>query len=234
MRKGLIDTLPYRARVHRDRPVVAVAGVRSVVHHTPLQRIAGVAARAVTCRFHPAPRRRARAPPRRYSASASPSPHLRIECPRSRGGSRDGAGTRRARQPDHHGTVRSTPGRRQARRGAACSRAVHAGQPTVTAGCRRYGRALRQPGRRQGAAQAIPGRPATVAFLSLPRNAALRGRQAASRVGRRRQADGAAGVTARRELRANNQPAPDFDVDAHRVRCTVYVRPDWPGNVTAP
>ena len=39
---------------------------------------------------------------------------------------------------------------------------------------------------------------------------------------------------ARRELRANNQPAPDFDVDAHRVRCTVYVRPDWPGNVTAP
>ena len=39
---------------------------------------------------------------------------------------------------------------------------------------------------------------------------------------------------ARRELRANNQPAPDFDVGAHRVRCTVYVRPDWPGNVTAP
>ena len=32
----------------------------------------------------------------------------------------------------------------------------------------------------------------------------------------------------RRELHANNQPAPDFDVDAHRVRCTVYVRPDWP------
>ena len=39
---------------------------------------------------------------------------------------------------------------------------------------------------------------------------------------------------ARRELHANNQPAPDFDVDAHRVRCTVYVRPDWPGNVAAP
>ena len=38
---------------------------------------------------------------------------------------------------------------------------------------------------------------------------------------------------ARRELRANHQPAPAFAVDAHRVRCTVYVRPDWPGNVTA-
>ena len=39
---------------------------------------------------------------------------------------------------------------------------------------------------------------------------------------------------ARREMRANHQPAPDFAVDAHRVSCTVYVRPDWPGNVTAP
>ena len=28
-------------------------------------------------------------------------------------------------------------------------------------------------------------------------------------------------------------PEPDFDIDAHRVRCTVYVRPDWPGNVAS-
>ena len=38
---------------------------------------------------------------------------------------------------------------------------------------------------------------------------------------------------ARRELRANNQEEPAFDVDAHRVRCTVRARPDWPGNVPA-
>lgn len=38
---------------------------------------------------------------------------------------------------------------------------------------------------------------------------------------------------ARRELRANNQKEPEFDVDAHHVRCTVRVRPDWPGNVPA-
>ena len=37
---------------------------------------------------------------------------------------------------------------------------------------------------------------------------------------------------ARRELRANNQGEPVFEVDAHRVRCTVRVRPDWPGNVS--
>ena len=38
---------------------------------------------------------------------------------------------------------------------------------------------------------------------------------------------------ARRELRANNQKEPEFDVDTHHVRCTVRVRPDWPGNVPA-
>ena len=37
---------------------------------------------------------------------------------------------------------------------------------------------------------------------------------------------------ARRELRANNQGEPVFEVDAHRVRCTVRVRPDWPGTVS--
>ena len=37
---------------------------------------------------------------------------------------------------------------------------------------------------------------------------------------------------ARRELRANNQEEPVFEVDAHQVRCTVRVRPDWPGNVS--
>ena len=36
---------------------------------------------------------------------------------------------------------------------------------------------------------------------------------------------------ARRALRDNNQPPPEFDVDARRVRCTVRVRPDWPGNL---
>ena len=39
---------------------------------------------------------------------------------------------------------------------------------------------------------------------------------------------------ARRELRDNNQEEPTFDVDAHRVRCVVRVRPDWPGNLPAP
>ena len=38
---------------------------------------------------------------------------------------------------------------------------------------------------------------------------------------------------ARRELRANHQEEPAFDVDAHHVRCTVRVRPDWPGNAPA-
>lgn len=38
---------------------------------------------------------------------------------------------------------------------------------------------------------------------------------------------------ARRELHANSQKEPGFDVDAHHVRCTVRVRPDWPGNVPA-
>ena len=37
---------------------------------------------------------------------------------------------------------------------------------------------------------------------------------------------------ARRALRANNQPEPEFRVDAHQVRCVVRVRPDWPGNTT--
>lgn len=37
---------------------------------------------------------------------------------------------------------------------------------------------------------------------------------------------------ARRELRADNQGEPVFEVDAHRVRCTVRVRPDWPGHVS--
>ena len=41
-----------------------------------------------------------------------------------------------------------------------------------------------------------------------------------------RKATKADGLPATR--RESNQPAPDFDVDAHRVRCTVYVRPDWP------
>ena len=36
---------------------------------------------------------------------------------------------------------------------------------------------------------------------------------------------------ARRELRANNQEEPEFDVDARRVRCVVRVRADWPGNL---
>ena len=36
---------------------------------------------------------------------------------------------------------------------------------------------------------------------------------------------------ARRELRANNQDEPAFDVDSHRVRCTVRTRADWPGNL---
>lgn len=36
---------------------------------------------------------------------------------------------------------------------------------------------------------------------------------------------------ARRALRENNQPPPEFEVDARRVRCTVGVRPDWPGNL---
>ena len=34
----------------------------------------------------------------------------------------------------------------------------------------------------------------------------------------------------RRALRDNHQPEPAFDVDASRVRCTVRIRPDWPGN----
>ena len=34
----------------------------------------------------------------------------------------------------------------------------------------------------------------------------------------------------RRALRDNLQPEPEFDVDASRVRCTVRIRPDWPGN----
>ena len=38
---------------------------------------------------------------------------------------------------------------------------------------------------------------------------------------------------ARRELRANNQEEPAFEVDARHVRCTVRVRPDWPGNAPA-
>ena len=37
---------------------------------------------------------------------------------------------------------------------------------------------------------------------------------------------------ARRALRANHQPEPEFRVDAHQVRCVVRVRPDWPGNTT--
>ena len=36
---------------------------------------------------------------------------------------------------------------------------------------------------------------------------------------------------ARRALRDNNQPPPEFEVDSRRVRCTVRVRPDWPGNL---
>ena len=32
---------------------------------------------------------------------------------------------------------------------------------------------------------------------------------------------------ARRALRANNQAEPMFEVDAHRIRCTVTIRPDW-------
>ena len=37
---------------------------------------------------------------------------------------------------------------------------------------------------------------------------------------------------ARRALRANHQPEPEFRVDAHQVRCVVQARPDWPGNVS--
>ena len=37
---------------------------------------------------------------------------------------------------------------------------------------------------------------------------------------------------ARRALRVNNQPEPEFQVDARQVRCVVRVRPDWPGNTT--
>ena len=37
---------------------------------------------------------------------------------------------------------------------------------------------------------------------------------------------------ARRALRANSQQEPEFQVDAHQVRCIVRVRPDWPGNTT--
>ena len=36
---------------------------------------------------------------------------------------------------------------------------------------------------------------------------------------------------ARRELRANNQREPEFEVDAHSVRCIVRARADWPGNL---
>jgi len=36
---------------------------------------------------------------------------------------------------------------------------------------------------------------------------------------------------ARQALRSNNQAEPEFQVDALWVRCTVRVRPDWPGNV---
>ena len=32
---------------------------------------------------------------------------------------------------------------------------------------------------------------------------------------------------ARQALRENNQPEPVFEVDAHHVRCTVRIRPDW-------
>ena len=38
---------------------------------------------------------------------------------------------------------------------------------------------------------------------------------------------------ARRELRDNNQEEPTLEVDSHRVRCIVRVRPDWPGNLPA-
>jgi len=34
-----------------------------------------------------------------------------------------------------------------------------------------------------------------------------------------------------RALRANHQAEPEFEVDALWMRCTVRVRPDWPGNV---
>ena len=37
---------------------------------------------------------------------------------------------------------------------------------------------------------------------------------------------------ARRALRDNNQPEPEFRVDTRQVRCVVRVRPDWPGNTT--
>ena len=36
---------------------------------------------------------------------------------------------------------------------------------------------------------------------------------------------------ARRELRANNQPPPQYRVDERWVRCAVRARADWPGNV---
>ena len=42
---------------------------------------------------------------------------------------------------------------------------------------------------------------------------------------------GAGLATAREALRANAQPEPRFEVDAHWVKCFVQARPDWPGNL---
>ena len=53
MRKGLIDTLPCRARVHRDRLIVAVeVSDPSFITRLYNERITGVAAQAVMRRFH--------------------------------------------------------------------------------------------------------------------------------------------------------------------------------------
>ena len=45
---------------------------------------------------------------------------------------------------------------------------------------------------------------------------------------------GAGAGSGRGPARKRQEIPEDRRIDAHRARCTVYVRPDWPGNVTAP
>ena len=45
---------------------------------------------------------------------------------------------------------------------------------------------------------------------------------------------GAGAGSGRSPARKRQETPEDRRIDAHRVRCTVYVRPDWPDNVTAP
>ena len=86
-----------------------------------------------------------------------------------------------------------------------------------------------RPARRRGLGRRLPDRRRR---RGRPRSAGARRRAGARRPALRGCAAGRCALT-RALTSGYHQEEPTFEVDSHRVRCVVRVRPDWPGNLPA-